>query len=70
MVSDFGEVHLEENSDNEKGVCVDGLQSVNNSVLLEKENIIFLCYLRTDVPFLICIYTLSSSSLEGLFGDM
>lgn len=32
VVSDFGEVHLEENSDNEKGVCVDGLQSVNNSV--------------------------------------
>ena len=63
VVSDFGEGHLEENSDNEKGVSVDGLQSVNNSVLLEKENIIFLCYLLTDVPFLICISTYSSSSI-------
>lgn len=69
VVSDFWEVHLEENSDNEKGVCVDRLHSVNNSVLVigkRKYNISLLLMYRCALSHL-HLYIVIFVSLRALW---
>lgn len=63
---------LEENSQNAGGlVCFAELETLSNFVLIsswKKQK--FLCDLHVEAFFLICLYTLSSSFFQGLFGDV